>query len=105
VLGDELSRLRKALRRRHRGRQGVDHAVVEADEGEVRLGNRQVLVIPVIRDDRLALLRRRAARAARQVEAVLRGETLERNRLPHRDTPPPPAAISLPIFLRFASPS
>ena len=62
----------EALRRRRRARQRVDDAVVEADEGEVRLGDGQVLVVARIGDDRRPLSATVSALGARagQVEAV-----------------------------------
>ena len=53
VLRDDLARLGEALRRRHRGRQRVDDAVVEPDHREVRLRDREVLVVPRVRYDAL----------------------------------------------------
>ncbi len=55
-------------------RELVDHAVVEADERQVRLGDHQVLVVARVRDQRCAPVGRRARgpTAARQVEALER---------------------------------
>src|SRR3954451_19901815 len=71
VLGHQLARGAEPLGRGHRGRQRVDHAVVEADHRQMRLRDREVLVVALVGDDGLALLRRAAARATRQVEPVL----------------------------------
>jgi hypothetical protein len=54
VLGHRFARRRELLRRRRRGRERVDDAVVEVDEREVRLRDRQVLVVPRVLDHRLA---------------------------------------------------
>ena len=83
VLDDALARPREALRGGRAGRQRVDHAVVEADDGEVRLRHRQVLVVALVGDDRLALLRGRRAGAAREVVPVHRRVGVDRHRPAH----------------------
>ena len=70
VLRDELARLREALGGGHRGGEAVEHAVVEADDRGVGLGDGQVLVVAGVGDDRPAWPSRSAG-AARQVEAGL----------------------------------
>ena len=47
------------------------------------LGDREVLVVPRVGDDRFSLLRARGPGAARQVEAFARGLALEGERLAH----------------------
>ena len=74
---------REALRGRERGREAIDDAVVEADEREVRLGDREILVVARVRDDRLPAGRGRRSRASRQVEPVLAGDAFERHGAPH----------------------
>ena len=64
VLRDDPARLLEAVRRR---RQRVDDAVVEPDDRAVRLRDREVLVVPLVGDDRQADVG--AARLARQVGA------------------------------------
>ena len=83
VLGDELAGRRELLRGRHRGRQRVEHAVVEADHRQVGLGDREVLVVARVGDDRLALGLLGRAGAAREVEAVLGGDAVGGHGLAH----------------------
>ena len=70
------------------GAERVDDAVVEADHGQVGLRDREVLVVPRVGDDRLPLRRNGGARAARQVEAVLRGQPVAGGGLAHLQVEP-----------------
>ena len=83
VLGDELARGGELLRGGHRGGQRVEHAVVEADHRQVGLRDREVLVVAVVGDDRLALRLLGGAGAAREVEAVLGRDAVGGHRLAH----------------------
>ena len=83
MLGDELASLVEPLCDGHRGGQGVDDAVMETDHGQMGLSDREVLVVSRIRNDRLAFLRHRCARPARQVKALLRRDPPLSERLPH----------------------
>ena len=64
MLRDELRARAKTAPADGRG-HGVDDAVVEADERQMGLGDRDVVVVAHVRDDRFPALRRRAPRAAR----------------------------------------
>ncbi len=83
VLGDDRPGPREALASRHRVGQAIDDPVVEPDHRQMRLGDRQILVVPRIRDDRLALLGLRAAGAPGKVEAGLGGDAFGRLRPSH----------------------
>jgi len=78
VLGDELAGRREPLGGRHRARQRVEHAVVEADHRAVGLADREVLVVARVGDDRLALGILGRARAAWEVEAGLGRDAVDR---------------------------
>jgi hypothetical protein len=70
VLGDDLARLSEALGRWNRARERVDHRVMEADQGEVDLRDREVLVVPRVGNDRFAGVG--ARRHSRKVETLAR---------------------------------
>ena len=80
---DLRSRLHEAEAWGHGGGKRVHDPVVEADHREVRLGDREVLVVPRVGDDRLALGRRGGARSPGEVEPLHPGEALRREGLPH----------------------
>ena len=71
MVDDAPARTREALSDRRR-RERVDDPLVEADEREVRLGHGEVLVVPMVRDERLPTSGRSAGADAWEVEAVLR---------------------------------
>ena len=78
VLGDELAGDGEALRRGD-GAQRVDDAVVETDEGKVRLGDNQVLVVARVGNNCLAPGGRARPGAPRKVKAGSGGETAGRD--------------------------
>ncbi len=82
VLDDRAAGADEALVGGLRG-ELVDDPVVEAHHREVRLRDRQVLVVARVGDDRELL-----ARAARQVEALLVGELAVVRRLAHLELAP-----------------
>jgi len=53
VLDDHFARLREFLCWKERCRETVDHPVVKADEGKMGLRDRKVLVVSLVRDQRL----------------------------------------------------